>query len=389
MKRIIISNGKKYTVNVPSYDTQTIGAGDDYGIYPGTSSLTSSGFVPHAPVLLASTDAFTTDRGDGLSDDNIVYYNGYLYLFNATSYTFYTLDVTDPTSISVVGSTVLVYPPSFLKPSGSYIYGLTFRGDGSGNDGDAYLVSVNISNPAAPEEVADVAPQFPGETYPWEWVELKGKYLYCPTHFPGGGQGRILVYDVSTGSAPTYVTSVLYPDNSWGGGALVISGSYMYANDYFSAYSRPDTRQSFHTINISNPASPFVVTTSYAPQTTADPAPFDPWTNWVDGNKLYISDDAFVQVYNITTPSAPHYVTESYFGTIGTDIEGRVTIPNYAFMSMMQGSPLVTLKLDTFTATNITDLGGSGTNYATSMTIDPTNRRIFLIFDAILHIYSY
>lgn len=389
MYKTVKRGNKTFTIVVAGWEDGIYSGSYDFGpsALP-TSSVTSSDVIPNPPSLLTSSATFTTARLDGLSDDEIVYHNGYLFLFNATSYTFYTLDVTNPSSISVVGSTVLVYPPSFLKPSGSYIYGLTYRGDGSGTDGDAYLVSVDVSNPAAPLEVADVLPQFPAETYPWEWAVIKGNYLLCPTHFPGGGQGKILVYDIATGSAPVYVTSSCYPEGSWGGGALAISGSFMYANDYFSGYSRLDARQYFHTYDISNPSAPSHLTSSYTTQSGIDPQPFDPWANWVDGNKLYVGDDAFVQIYDISTPSTPTYVTESYFGTIGIDIGGRAIIPNYAFIEMMQGSSMVTLNMDTFTATS-SSLGGSGDNYAVSMTIDTVNRRIFVIFDATLKIYSY
>lgn len=342
------------------------------------SNPTSSLIIPNNPIRTYSSSLYTSNAS--AADDRVLFHNKHLFVANPANNTLSILTGSSPTSMSLVATASLPFPTVFLIANGRYLY----CGDYACN-----LVCVDVYDFAHPVVSSMVTSSFSSELFCWFWPVIKNNYLYVAAHYPGGsGEGSILAYNIMPGT-PVFIKRWRYPSGSWGGGALAVKDNYLYANDYFSGYSRADAKQVFHTIDISAPASPTLVCTTEAPQTGIDPAPFDPWGNFVDGNYLFVHDDNFLQKYNIATGSNPTYVTESYFGPIGTDGAAYDTINGYAFMGMMQGSSLITVELATLSCSYINTLDGSGINYAASLSANSGSRQIAFVYDGKLNLFSY
>jgi hypothetical protein len=367
------------TLVLTGWDDGYISASYNFGsssvTLPTTSSITSSA----VNVQFSSTNSLFTSNA-AMADDRVLFHNGHLFIFNPDTSKLNIIHPESNGTLTLVGTQSLSISPVFLIASGSYLYGMNYGGE---------LITINVSNLSHPIIMSVSSSQFPSESFMWYWPVIHNNCLYASSHYNGGGGvGSVLVYNLTSPAAPKYQTRWKYPSGSWGGGALSVKDNYLYVNDYFSMYSRADGKEVFHVVDISNTSSISTVATKQLSQTGLDPAPFESWGNFIDGNYLFVTDDAFVQKYDISNPSNPTYVTESYYGTIGVDVNAYTNISGTAFLGMMEGSSLVTINTNTMSG-SVLLLSGSGGNYATTIAVNQADRHIYFVFDGILNVFHY
>ena len=337
IKRIIINNRKKYIVNVPTWDVPIVGAGDDYGIYPGTSSLTSSGNVSITSLTLVNQ----TDYGSG----TVFGFDRYLmsgsrYLFASDGINLTVFDTIDPLNLVQIGQ--LTWPSSNVESmtiSGNYIYAFQV---------DANLYTVDISDITTPNIVATFS-IIDGVNvlayYPWHWCFIEGNLLYGQGHYGGGGAGdagSCLILDISDPLNISYA-SVLHHDfggeASPGGGDMCKVGDYLYFGDYFysSYFSWPGR---VLIADVSDPYNASVVGQFFDPD-PGDPGPgfpqMDPWRIISKDNILYVLDDFVIQCWDLTDPLVPVRV-KSVYG--GADTEGAIITNKIMFNIINDGKVL-------------------------------------------------
>ena len=217
---------------------------------------------------------------------------------------------------------------SAIAKSGNFVY--------IANDpmvsGAPYLTVVDVSNPASPTVVADIA--MPSSTPTITRIVVNGNYLYM---FPYSGDMRIV--SVANPSAPVFVRSVsmsasdgvvvgnrLYtaegtsglgiwdisqPDNPARVGSLSLSGTIMrvqVSGNTLYALSDVYNAQRVHLVDITNRDAPSLIST-FNTTYTARMAHF--------GNYLYLSNSAGkTQIVDVSNPAAPTEVAVVPIGRV-------------------------------------------------------------------------
>lgn len=182
--------------------------------------------------------------------------------------------------------------PSFLN--GAYIAAIHGEYLYVGSTGSVYLYVVNISNPAAPYNVAYFTPSSTsGSIY---GVAASGNYVYLATQ--------------DVGLVVVNMTNPLSPSQTFiEGGTLnksigvTVSNGYAYTTNYQT--TSPWTVRYLKTWSLANPAVPVLLST-YTLPAGAKPAEVA-----VFGNTAFVGDLNTSRVYlvDITTPSSPSYLS--------------------------------------------------------------------------------
>ncbi|MGH7234299.1 MAG: hypothetical protein ACREF7_02535, partial [Candidatus Saccharimonadales bacterium] len=251
-----------------------------------TGQLYISGTIP--------TTAIASGTMNG--DDNFAVSGNYVYGVGGYAY-FEIYNTSNPSSPVETSS---AYSPSptcanvQAAVSGNYVYVACV--------GTIYVV--NVSNPTSPSTAGSVAVS--GEPY---GIYVSGNYLYATT------SGALDVFNVSNPTDPVLIGSVSLNgseaenciDN------IEVVGDYAYI-----ASTTPD----FYIVNISNPASPTIASTTTAHLTA--PAGLS-----ISNGTAYISDFSGndIAVFNVNNPSSPTYVTSFSTGSgsnpAGSTIQGQ------------------------------------------------------------------
>jgi len=160
------------------------------------------------------------------------YYKGYVY--NASSDILGIYSVSDPTTLVPV-TNITTSDVEWLAFSSNYMYG----------EDDGTLRIWDITNPAAPVETGSATHADLG----YYGIAVKGNYVFAMG--TTGSKGKILVYDVSDKTNPTFVTSLaLMGGTSFGlNEARILDHYLLIAGNH-----------DFYVVNIANPTNPVEVT---------------------------------------------------------------------------------------------------------------------------------
>ncbi len=199
--------------------------------------------------------------------EEVVRVGDYAYLVAGNKlHVIYTLN---PTAPSVVGSLEFAKTTQSLATKQN----LAFIGGGDGG-----LIIVDISSPANPTQIAQV--DTIGYT---EGVAVSGDYVFATTG------GDLVIFNIATPSTPVWEFS--FPVAGWTQN-ISISGSFAYLSDYDNG---------IYVLNISNPASPVQVGYASTGYRTTKVV--------FDGDYAFVSNGDSMRVLNISTPSSPQIIT--------------------------------------------------------------------------------
>ncbi|MDQ7815380.1 MAG: beta-propeller fold lactonase family protein, partial [Patescibacteria group bacterium] len=143
-------------------------------------------------------------------------------------------------------------------------------------------------------------------------VFVAGRYAYTANDV----DGSISIVDVSNPSSPYNVTTSYLGSSSIDPSDIYVAGKYAYTANGSSA-------KSVSIIDVSNPASPFVVTTTYTGANS------DPYSLYGNGNLIYFTNNTFsnsVGVLDVSNPTNPLLINTLDLGTAepyGIHIQGR------------------------------------------------------------------
>ncbi len=194
--RIIIGGNYAYVLN--------------FGANPGAGSVAVYDITnPVIPKKVGSN--FTT--GDGLRDGVLI--GRYLYVTTKNDTTFRIIDVSNPASLSQVGSVNTTTSPGGLAVEGMYAY----IGD---QNNPSNIRVFDIKNPASPTAVTTVS--MPTSTNV-EQINIQGRYLYATTRTGS----RLLTFDIANPAAPVYLGSVVTGTEVYD---FDVQGRYAYAVSY-------------------------------------------------------------------------------------------------------------------------------------------------------------
>ena len=148
------------------------------------------------------------------------------------------VDVSNPALPTEISEISLPTAPIDIKVSGNYVY---FA------DADSGLIIMDVSNPAAPQEVGSFALDSTGSSA--AGVYINGNYAYIAVGGPlySIGKGGLYIIDVSNPAAPQEVGSF---DKNYSFTSVSVSGSIAYATEYYGK---------LFIINISNPGDPYKI----------------------------------------------------------------------------------------------------------------------------------
>lgn len=162
--------------------------------------------------------------------------------------------------------------------TGGYAY-VTALADG--------LFIYDVSNPATPRKVAEVAPT--GDVLYRSWV--KGQTLYVSSYREG-----VLVYDVSNPAAPKRVTAI--PESSVQGWGLWVDGDRLYM---MSPYPTGEV----YIYDVSKPTQPALLSRYYVEESIVGSGEI-PVEGVVANNRLYIGHWHYgLAVADVSNPSSP------------------------------------------------------------------------------------
>ncbi len=198
---------------------------------------------------------------------------------------FSVIDMTTKSAPTVVGTTSVGYYATVIASKGNYVYA---GHNALTND----IAIIDVSSPTSPTVTGYAS--MPHNTTGITKAAVFGNYLYLAMN-----GGLLEVVDVTTPSAPSYLTEV-----SLNSGADIVSmvkyGNYLYASDPFAGV--------IDIVNIQYPNAPSVITTSFSTggKTKADNLA-------IVGSYLYLGlitkSGGSVDVYSLSDPTNPSFVT--------------------------------------------------------------------------------
>ena len=165
------------------------------------------------------------------------------------------------------------------------------------------LKVINITNPASPVFVRDINPT------EVQWVHamhIRGNRMFTSGWGNSTNRGRTEIYDITNigTQAPSLLGFIEDPTSVTAGNAMHSSWSSEDGNYLFSARETSNGSGDVRVYNIVNPSSPLLVNSLTMNNLSLNAV--TPHNPVVMGNKLYVSwYQAGVQVFDITTPSAP------------------------------------------------------------------------------------
>jgi len=262
------------------------------------------GTTPNYPPFVGTVQSLLTDLvvsgnyayvvGTGVGTDNTA---------------FQVIDISNPSQPTVVGTAgypIISGGGKGVAVSGSYAYVL----DPSGYDpdccGPGLLRIIDISNPASPTLVANVASNAGNvsTSSPLSGIAVSGNYVYVAC--PDGLQ----VIDVSRPTRPSTVVTMPVDFPCW---SLALSGHYVYVmggkvtNTGYPNFTRITTT-GVRVIDISDPGSPVIV----GALTLTAPSDYPTTNSWyqmvIAGNYLYVAGYPGLQVIDVSNPSSPAIV---------------------------------------------------------------------------------
>ncbi len=203
-------------------------------------------------------------------------------------------DISDPSSPIDVGVCDTVYGEE-IALSGNYVYLIGRRGEG--------FYVVDVSSPSNPEQVGGYYDLLSYFYLDADGIASRGDYLYIGGTDKGAySQAKLVIYDISDPSSPTYKGSYTHSDESICYG-LDVSGNYAYIAT--SDYSTGDKKAGLVIVDVTDPINP----SKEGAYISAD---LDTWARGVAvrENYAYLSGDEF-WIIDISTPSSP---SEIYSG---------------------------------------------------------------------------
>ena len=192
------------------------------------------------------------------------------------------IDVSNPTfprDVATIGAPFLSNATG-VAVIGTHAYATDLNGT---------LQVVDISDPTTPAVVGSLT--LPSAALGPLSIAVKGSFLYVPDDFAG-----LLVINVSNPTSPAIVSSV--PAQDFGFYHVTISGSYACVSGWFEYSMLFEKYSGIRVIDISNPASPFIVGSLNNQHHMLGLTAF--------GSHLYVADaDLGLQVIDISNPATP------------------------------------------------------------------------------------
>ncbi len=306
--------------SVSSAGNISIGTAGSIGT--ATSQLFIGGNIPTAAIGVVTT---------GTAPQSVYVQGSYAYIVNNTSNTLQVINISNPASPVVTGTSLTtgLSGPYSIFVQGRYAY-VT-------NNTGATLQIFDVSNPHSPVSVGSVATG----TNPYS-VYVQGRYAYVVNE----GSSSLQIFDVSNPHSPVSVGSVATGTNPY---SVYVQGNY--------AYVVNDVSNTLQIFDVSNPASPILIGTSpttglsgpssvyvqgryaYVTNSTggtlqifdvsnpASPVSVGsvsttgsvPWSVYVQGRYAYVVNDhlgTYLQVFDVSTPASPVSV-----GSVGTNLD--------------------------------------------------------------------
>lgn len=267
-----------------------------------TSQLFVSGSAP------AAATGSVTASTSGLQDISVQ--GNYAYTIDYSNSLFKVVDVSNPASMSVIGSVSTNSRPQALAVVGNYAY----VADDTGQSLDV----IDISNPASPVMVSNI-----GLGHGAFSVAVSGRYAYV-----GVVSGLIRVIDIANPLNPTLASTFSATGNP---ASIAVAGNYLY-------YADTAASGTFYTVNISNSASLSAAgSVSIGGQSAcAAGGILDDQTVFVQGRYAYVTvcSTNTVKIFDISNPASPTAVgsgisTGASTGPLGVNIQGR-----YAYVTL-------------------------------------------------------
>lgn len=233
--------------------------------------------------------------------------DGYIYTSMVSSGTFFILDASDPSHLSLKSSYNLEgnHYEFLATVNGSYAYMVATAEDGSYGD-YRYLAIVSLVDLANPEEVSRLDLDCVIED-----VSVNGNYAYVSC-----GSDGLKIINISTPSSPSLVKSYAL---SAGAYALTVSGNYAYVSTEEGGLS---------IINISTPSLPSTVG-AYTPSSSDKQSPTQVLLN---GTKIYIAGEERLNIINVSSKTSPtklgSFDTDSSYNVYGVAVKG-----DYAYIT--------------------------------------------------------
>jgi len=232
---------------------------------------------PFSPQLVGTIGAPYLTRATGVAVSG-----PYVYVTEEQPGMLVVFDVSNPAAPESLGSVSLPAPTQGIRMdvSGSFVYV---------PDSGAGLQIIDVSDPTTPTIVASVPT--PSQELPFLDVIVSGTYAYvsgesqCCGQFPTKETG-IFIIDISNPASPFIVGNL---DNNSLIYGITLSGSYLYVADYYLG---------LQVLDVSNPASPTILSTFDTPGTTSDVA--------VSDSVAYVASGlSGLTVVNVSNPYAP------------------------------------------------------------------------------------
>jgi len=221
--------------------------------------------------------------------------NKYAYVTDITGIK--VVDISDPTSPFIIGS--------LISPSGAGAYDLVISGNYAYVTSRETLLVVDISDPTSPHVVGSIST--PDSMLS---IVLKDNYAYVANRFEG-----LKVIDISDPTSPFIAGHIA----TTGGDsyAVAISGDYVYVSD----------QAGIKVVDISDPTLPTIVRSITIPEFPFTSFPYD---IAISGNYAYVACYTNLKVIDITNPLLPSVV--SSVETPG-DAYGVTTSGQYVYVA--------------------------------------------------------
>ncbi|HEX4774984.1 MAG TPA: hypothetical protein VH234_05715 [Candidatus Saccharimonadales bacterium] len=208
---------------------------------------------------------------------SVVIEGNYLYISESVNHAVYVVDVSNPTSPTLVGSASTGGNASIdIFVQGNYLYLTTNFG--------SQLEIFNITNPSNPilvssTSVAGIVSR---------GIYVQGRYAY----FTDSNSNTLKIYDISNPASPTSVGSVSTGASSSPYG-VTVQGRYAYVTN--------QGNQTVSVIDVSNPATPVSASTITLAANTV------PEQTYAQGRYLYIAEGGcgLIYTYDISNPASP------------------------------------------------------------------------------------
>lgn len=201
--------------------------------------------------------------------------DNYAYVVRAGGTDFIVIDISTPSSPSVVGSLSLTGAPANIFVLGSYAYVTS-------NDNSSELIIIDISTPSSPSVV--------GGFNNAGGQNGTGVYVNGNTAYVGfNGNDELSLIDVSTPSLPVLISTLNLSGDVT---ELLVSGDYVYI-------ASESNNSELQIVDVSSPTSPSLVTTlDLASNSNAD-------TIAMQDNTLYVGQDDILHIIDVSTPASP------------------------------------------------------------------------------------